>query len=220
MKKKAFAFDLDGTVVDSRVDIVNSVNKTLKYYNLHQLPFDTIVSYVGNGARVLMERVLKESLNFINLDDAVKKFREIYLEECVNESRIFEDIIESINIIKLKNHLLFLITNKPSPHSIKILKHFGIYEQFNEICCQDTMKALKPDPITIMDLLSKYQIKPENFYMIGDSKVDIEFAKRSGTKSIMVGYGGVIPEEEFQSTESDYKVKTSRELKELIILLV
>lgn len=220
MNTHAFAFDLDGTIVDSRADIVTCVNRTLVFYGLNTLPFDQIVSYVGNGARVLMERVLGENLKKLNLDEAVKKFREIYLEHCVDESYIFPHIKECCEIIKSKNHYLFLITNKPSPHSERILKHFSLFEKFDEIHCQDTMKALKPDPITIIELLNRYPVSSQNFYMIGDSRVDMEFATASNAKSIMVGYGGVISEEEFITTYSDYKVRTTEELKKLILSLV
>jgi len=220
MKKKAFAFDLDGTVVDSRADIVTCVNHTLKYYNLSELPFDRIVSFVGNGARVLMERVLGENLQRINLDEAVKKFREIYLEHCVDESFIFNYIEECFGRIKSKGHLLFIITNKPSPHSEKILKHFNLFGKLDGLYCQDTMKALKPDPVTIFEILERFPIEKTSFYMIGDSKVDMDFATNGGIKSIMVGYGGVIPESEFLSARADYKVKTEEELRDLILSLI
>ncbi|MGB9599203.1 MAG: HAD family hydrolase [Myxococcota bacterium] len=220
MNRLAFAFDLDGTVVDSRSDIVSSVNLTLGYFGLPALPFERIVSYVGNGARVLMERVLGENLMVINLDEAVKKFREIYLEHCVDESYIFPHIADCFDIIKSGGHILFLITNKPSPHSEKILRHFGLFDKFDEIFCQDTMKALKPDPITIIELLNRYHLSPDNFYMIGDSRVDMEFATSSNVRSIMVGYGGVIGEEEFITTGADYKVKRPEELKNLILSLM
>jgi len=212
----AFAFDLDGTVIDSRVDIVDCVNYTLEYYKLDKLPFDKIVSYVGNGAKVLMERVLGENLKSIDLDEAVKKFREIYIEHCVDNSYIFDGIRECFNDIKSNNHYLFMITNKPSPHSLKIMSHFNLLNKLNEIYSQDTMKALKPDPVTIKDLLTKYTIESQRFFMIGDSRVDMEFAKSGGVKSIMVGYGGVVSHSEFISTPSDYKVKTSAELRDLI----
>jgi len=220
MSKSAFAFDLDGTVVDSREDIVSSVNLTLSFYLLDELPFEKIVSYVGNGARVLMERVLGDNLQNINLDEAVRKFREIYLEHCVDKSYIFDGIRECFDEIKIKNHYLFLITNKPSPHSIKIMKYFGLYEEFDEIFCQDTMKALKPDPITINELLQRYSIIPQRFFMIGDSRVDVEFAKSAGVKSIMVGYGGVISYEEYISTQSNYKARDTIELYDIIKKLV
>ncbi|MCX7943743.1 MAG: HAD hydrolase-like protein [Deltaproteobacteria bacterium] len=220
MEKKAFAFDLDGTVVDSRSDIVSCVNRTLRYYNLSELPFDKIVSYVGNGARVLMERVLGDNLSQINLDEAVKKFREIYLEHCVDESSIFDDITECFEEIKKRGHYLFVITNKPSPHSEKILKHFGLFSRLDGLYCQDTMKALKPDPVTIYEILKLYPVKPQDFYMIGDSKVDMDFARSGGIRSIMVGYGGVISEEEFISASADYKSKTTSDLKRLILSLI
>ena len=216
MSRLAFAFDLDGTIVDSRKDIVFSVNRTLNYYHLPELPFERIVSYVGNGARVLMERVLGENLKIIDLDEAVRKFREIYLEHCIDESYIFDGIYECIGIIKRGGHYLFVITNKPSPHSIKILKHFDILPILDGVFCQDTMKALKPDPVTIKELLEKYHLRPEDFYMIGDSKVDVDFAHSAGAISIMVGYGGVISLEEYNNTNSNFKADTTSDLIKII----
>jgi len=216
MNRLAFAFDLDGTIVDSRRDIVFCVNKTLDFYQLPELPFDRIVSYVGNGARVLMERVLGKNLMHIDLDEAVRKFREIYLEHCIDESYIFDGIYECMDIIKRGGHYLFVITNKPSPHSIEILKHFDILPKLDGLFCQDTMKALKPDPITINELLEKYCLKSKDFYMIGDSKVDVDFAHSAGAISIMVGYGGVISREEYNNTNSNFKADTTSDLIKII----
>ncbi len=216
MNKLAFAFDMDGTLIDSRTDIVNCVNYALRQFDLSELTYERIVSYVGNGARVLMERCLGENINKIGLDEAVRVFRAYYLEHCLDYTFLFDKLYDCISDIKKSDSLLFVITNKPSVHSEKILRHFKIYDLLDGLYCQDTMKALKPDPVTIFELIDRFTINPEYFYMIGDSKVDIDFAKSGGIKSIMVGYGGVISYEEFINTTSDYKALTADELYILI----
>lgn len=220
MKRAAFAFDLDGTLVDSKTDIVNCVNYTLRYYGFSELPYERIVTYVGCGAAVLIKRSLGDNACQVDLDEAIRVFRAYYLEHCLDVTSVFDRLDQCLNEIKNGGSLLFVITNKPSEHSEKILRHFGIYDLLDGIFCQGTMKALKPDPVTIFEILERFSIDPQKFYMVGDSKIDMDFARSGGIKSIMVGYGGVIPYEEFISTSSDYKAERTEDLLRIVKIIL
>jgi phosphoglycolate phosphatase len=215
---KTFLFDLDGTIIDSRYDIAFSVNKTLERLNMPLLPVEEIVSFVGNGVRTLMTRVLAERPG--DLDGAVKIFQEVYSGHLVERTVLYEGVDGVIQVLSESGALLLLVTNKPAFLSETILDHFGLRHYFKAIFGGDNLSLLKPSAALFEAMQSHYSLVPEDSYMIGDSSVDEAFARNSGIPFIFARFGNIISGSEKESIQCQFDASSVEELKRIVCRLM
>ena len=184
-------FDLDGTLIDSRDDLADSVNLMLSELNLVNLPNETIYNFIGEGVFNLINRSISASLNkesdveFSN--HGVEIFRQIYAENCLIKTKLYEGVKETLN--KLSDFPKAVVTNKPHGFSVKILESLGISQHFSLIVGGDSLPERKPSPIPLLFAVENLVISAEESLMIGDSWVDIQAGKNANIKTCGCIYG-------------------------------
>lgn len=194
-EKDVLLFDLDGTLVDSGPDLALAVNRTLKDLGKVTFEQDTIRHWVGNGAKMLIERALSGSstidkqLDISLVQDALAIFLAHYQECLCVESALYKDVKEGLFALKADGFRLTIITNKPTVFIQPILNGLGINNLFELLIGGDTLAEKKPNPSPLYYALDQLNVTASQCVMIGDSKNDILAAKAANIDSVGLTYG-------------------------------
>ena len=191
-------YDLDGTLIDSRSDIVRSVNRTLSDLGFSNLSSNQVSAYVGNGVSNLMRGVLKEAASQHQLSEnqraiekltqkAIKIYRKHYQEHMLDETRLYPNVEEVLKYYKgLKQAVM---TNKPEEFSVKILQSLGVLGYFFRVIGGDQALPKKPDPKAVFELMRLAAATPSETVLVGDSTTDIKTGKAACVRTVAVTYG-------------------------------
>jgi phosphoglycolate phosphatase len=194
-------FDLDGTLIDSRVDLCNSINATLAHFNKPQLPDSVIASYIGDGASMLVRRALGDPEGDFHDEEYVTEvltfFLSYYRIHKLDFTYVYPGVIESLEAIRATHPGLpmAVLTNKPVNPSRDICAHFALDRFFFQNYGGNSFHTKKPDPHGLLTLiaeagtLTSQTITPTQTLMIGDSHVDILTARNCGARSIGCTFG-------------------------------
>jgi 2-phosphoglycolate phosphatase len=205
-------FDLDGTLVDSKRDIAVSVNHMLAVLGLPGLPLGVIESLVGSGAEKLVRKSMGEAASGMDIGGAIRIFREHYVEHCLDTTRDFPVIRDSLEVLSSNGIGMSVLTNKPSDICRRILDGLGLSVFFDPVLGSEDVPALKPDPAASRLLSGRTGVDPEEMLMVGDSPMDAGFARNSGMKCALVLYGGITPDKDNRSAGADYIFETPFDL--------
>ena len=189
-KIKCILIDLDGTIIDSGPDLIDSLNFVLRNQNIKPIEKRIIGSLVGGGAKAMIVRAyhnlkLKPPLN---IDSLIEEFLEFYFQNCSKRSFLYPNVFNTLKKLKSKFRIA-LCTNKKQFITEKILMDFKIIDFFDCVLGSNSKIKLKPDTEMLEYCLSECNVAPEKAIMIGDSSNDIIPAKTLGMKSIYVTYG-------------------------------
>jgi phosphoglycolate phosphatase len=184
---RALVFDLDGTLIDSKMDLVNSVNATLRELERAELPTDLVASYVGSGAPTLIRRALGRNPNEGELQKALAFFLAYYEEHKLDYTRLYPGAAEALE--RLKTLPMSVLTNKPVKISVRILEGLGVAQYFRSIYGGNSFETRKPDPLGAKQILSEFNVAPQEAAMVGDSEVDVQTARNAGMRSVIVNFG-------------------------------
>lgn len=184
---KALVFDLDGTLIDSKQDLVVSVNATLRAIGREELPADLVASYVGSGAPVLISRALGGAPDSEELQRALKFFLAHYEEHKLDYTRAYPGVREALE--ELRGLPMAVLTNKPVNISVQILDALGLAEFFKAIYGGNSFTTKKPDPLGANTILSEFGVVGREAAMVGDSEVDVQTARNAGMVSAIVNFG-------------------------------
>jgi phosphoglycolate phosphatase len=189
--KPLAVFDLDGTLVDSRQDIVASANDMLASFGAAPLREDSIAGFVGDGARMLVARSLKAAgVPTGDLGIALERFLEIYNGRLLETTKPYDGIAALIDDAVDLGVLLGVITNKPEVPSLKILDAFQLSMSFGWVIGGDDPRfARKPDPASLRWLIAHAGADPARTLYIGDSEIDAATARAAGTRFCLAAYG-------------------------------
>ena len=197
--KTVLLFDLDGTLVDSAPDLAAAINKMLLALNLTTFPQEIIRSWVGNGAKTLVERALHHSLNnntAVNnslseakVNKALAIFLNYYRQCLCVESRLYKGVRETLLALKNQGYRLAIITNKPTEFIEPIVRGFGLEGLFELQLGGDSLVERKPHPLPLLHACETLKVSVAQCIMIGDSKNDILAAKAANIQSIGLTYG-------------------------------
>ncbi len=182
-------FDLDGTLIDSKQDLINSVNATRTRMNLPPLPGPTVASYVGNGAPVLIRKAMGPDASEPLIEEALDFFISHYNDHCLDTTRLYPGTLDTINAAREKNIQLAVLTNKPVRISNVIVDGLGLNGVFFRVYGGNSFAQKKPDPIGIDTLRSESSTPADRTVMIGDSSVDINTARNAKVFSVGLTYG-------------------------------
>jgi len=203
-------FDLDGTLVDSRQDLVNAVNHARVRVNLDPLSFQQVVDAVGDGVQSLIGRILgQENIHLREL--ALAAFREYYGKHLLDNTVVRPGVPEMLEHFKQKGKAV--LTNKSRDYTLEILKALGISAAFERIECGDNHEERKPHPAGISRILGHFKVRPERVVIVGDSPVDIETGRKVGTHTCVVR-GGFARSEVLSRAKPDFFIDSIGELKE------
>jgi len=182
-------FDLDGTLIDSRLDLAQAVNATRMQMGMPPLDNDLVVSYVGNGAPVLIRRALGEDASAAEIQQALGFFMESYSAHALDHTAPYPGVREGLDLLHGAGKRLAVLTNKPTDISRAILEGLGVGERFFRVYGGDTFEFKKPNPIGVEALMNDAHVDRERTLMVGDSSVDIQTARNAGVRSCGVTWG-------------------------------
>ncbi len=184
---RAFIFDLDGTLIDSKMDIVHSVNVMLRKTGRKELPVEEIAGYVGHGAPQLMASVLGPDADETDRKTALAIFLAHYENHNLDETRVYPGVSEGL--AALADYPKAVLTNKPTKASMRILDGLGLLGFFEAIYGGDSFERKKPAPDGALLILEKFGIPGDQTAMVGDSDVDIQTARNAALFAVAVTYG-------------------------------
>ncbi len=182
-------FDLDGTLVDSRRDLADSTNDVLESYGAAPLSMDAVTAMVGEGAKVLVERALRSAGLDPAEPDALRRFRDFYDRRLLNHTRPYDGIPEVVASLGRDGHTLAVLTNKPQAPSERLLAALDLAPHFRHVVGGDTALPRKPDPAGLLDLMRREGAAPDATWLVGDSMIDVETARRAGVHLCVALYG-------------------------------
>ena len=191
-KNIIIAFDLDGTLLDSADDLIDTLNILLEDLNIPLVQRSNIKNLVGNGALAMIRKAFllnKIEKNEIELEILKDKFLNIYKKNYANKSKLFPYAKEILTKIRSNKYEMILVSNKPEYYVKKIIHHFHIDHFFSAVSGGDTFKYRKPDPRHLYETIKLTGIKNYNCIFIGDSISDASCAKNSKSKLILLKHG-------------------------------
>lgn len=188
---KACIFDLDGTLTDTLESLTYSVNETLKEMELSPITDKECESFVGNGARVLMECSLhaagEETLDRLN--EAMERYGRIFDANCTYHVTPYDGVEEMLGRLKESGIRLGVLSNKPHQQTVKVVREIFGEDIFDCVQGQQETVARKPDPAGVFRLMEKMQVTEEECLYVGDSEVDIRTGRNAGVKTVSVTWG-------------------------------
>jgi phosphoglycolate phosphatase len=186
-------FDLDGTLIDSRIDLANSVNAMLRHFGRPELPTDVIATYIGDGAPMLVRRALGDPGDEHFVNDAIGYFLEWYREHKLDNTYVYEGVLAALERLQsfhgCSERKMAVLTNKPVRASEAIVQALGLGRFFFRVYGGNSFSTKKPDPLGALTLAGEAGANPEECVVIGDSQVDILTARNAGMWSIGLTYG-------------------------------
>jgi len=189
---KLLIFDLDGTLIDSRLDLVHSVNAMLRHCNRPELPDEVIASYVGDGAPMLVRRALGDPKNEGVVKEALEYFLAYYRVHKLDFTHLYDGIEEMLACVGNCNGVarkMAVLSNKPVIPSRAIVEALGLAEFFIHVYGGNSFPTKKPDPHGVHTILRETKTHPEETLMIGDSSIDVITGRNAGLWTCGVTYG-------------------------------
>jgi phosphoglycolate phosphatase len=184
---RALIFDLDGTLIDSKLDLIRSVNAMLQEMGRQQLHEDTISGYIGHGAPQLVGQALGHSATEPERVRALKFFLAYYEGHKMDSTSAYPGVKEALE--ELAGFPMAILTNKPVGISVRILEELGLAKYFRSVYGGNSFETKKPDPLGAQTILREFGVSPAEAILIGDSEVDVETARNAGILAAAVNYG-------------------------------
>jgi len=189
---RVLIFDLDGTLIDSKLDLALSVNAMLEYMGRAPLPHEKVYSFVGNGAPVLVQRSLKEGVSAgeiteAEVDRGLAYFLAYYRAHMLDNTVAYPGVREGLAV--LAQRPMAVLTNKPVNFSRAILDGLNLSRYFRYVYGGNSFEKKKPDPMGVNVLLRDLKSTPPEAMMVGDSEVDVHTARNAGIRACGVTYG-------------------------------
>lgn len=196
---KLLIFDLDGTLIDSREDLANSINAMLIHFGKKELPHEVIASYIGDGAPMLVRRSLGDPDDENFVQDAMLYFLSWYREHKLDNTYVYDGVKEALHAIQKSRDgasaqgtpalKMAVLSNKPVGPSRAIVEALGLGPYFFQVYGGNSFHTKKPDPAGVQALLEEAAVAAEETIIIGDSDIDVLTARNAGIYSVGVTYG-------------------------------
>jgi phosphoglycolate phosphatase len=216
---RLLVFDLDGTLIDSRLDLIHSVNAMLRQFERPELPDEVIASYVGDGAPALVRRALGDSDPEPLFEAALDYFLGYYRIHKLDHTTVYDGIPAALSALTAFSNgaqrLMAVLTNKPVNPSRIIVQALGMRDYFVRIYGGNSFVTKKPDPLGINTLLREMDVSPSEAIMIGDSSVDVLTGRNAGLSTCGVTYG--FAPHTLEEVPADVMIDHPSELVELFV---
>jgi len=216
MSKRPVVFDLDGTLVDSRQDIVASANHVRSSAGLEPLPDSVVSGFVGDGARYLVASVLGLEQDDPEVASHLQVFLDYYTDHAVDHTRLMPGAEEVMTL--LAEHQLALCTNKSRRTTLAVLEGLGISDRFEVIVAGGDTTLNKPSGEPLLLVAERLGVAAESLVMVGDGPQDILSARAVGALGVGVR-GGILPYERLASASPDVVLNDLSELAALLARL-
>jgi phosphoglycolate phosphatase len=215
--RKIMIFDLDGTLVDTAPDFRNSVNFMLNNYNEPSVTLEEIRDWVGYGGRELIKRtMIAKQIEFDDnkLDEMLAIFLSHYTENIDDDSKLYDNVKETLNFLKKENIKLSVCTNKDETLSRTLLEKLDVLHLFDYLAGAYTFENRKPHPMPLIKTLEYLDMNKNEAVMIGDSVTDLKAAQGAGIPVVLVDYGYTDNKDIYN--EADLVISNFSSLKALI----
>lgn len=217
MNYRCLLFDLDGTLIDSRADLANSINLMLA--DLHRAPLsrEVVLSFVGEGVRLLVLRSLRVSFGREPEEHEVDHALEIYFHHygahLLDETRLYPEVAETL--AALDELPKAVVTNKPYAFTMTILERLGVLAHFRVVFGGDSLAERKPSALPLLEAARRCGAQAGECLMVGDTRVDVEAGKNAGMKTC--GYvGGFRGRGELSAAGADVLIERFSELLKVV----
>ncbi|MCI8560259.1 MAG: HAD family hydrolase [Dorea sp.] len=210
---RACIFDLDGTLTDTIESLTYSVGETLKEMGLPVITKEECRSFVGNGARFLMDKSIRAAGDEkgMRLEEAMEIYGRIFDKNCTYHVVPYEGILELLEELRKRKVKLAVLSNKPHRQTVKVAERILGKGIFETVCGQQEGVLRKPSPEGIYTILKELKVEKEECLYVGDSEVDIITGKNAGMKTVSVTWG-FRTEEELKSSGASYLIQRPEEL--------
>lgn len=212
---KTAVFDLDGTIADTINDLADAVNYGLRELGCPEHPVERYKKFVGNGAPMLCLRALPDDRKS-DAEKLQRIFRRYYDEHCLDKTKLYPGIKETMQKLSDNGVILAVATNKPQDVARLVVLELLPDITFVKVLggCSERLK--KPEPQIIREILEDISADDNQVFMIGDSNVDIKTAKNSGLISIGCTWG-FRSRSELEDEGADYIAETPCDIAEIIL---
>jgi phosphoglycolate phosphatase len=183
---KLILFDLDGTLVNSIVDITNALNYAIEPHRLEKMTVEKTAGMVGEGLTRLVEKMLGSERATLR-NDVLDRFIRYYSEHLADFTRPYPGVRETLET--LAGYRKAVISNKREGLSRRLLEDLGLVSYFDIIFGSDSAEEKKPSPKPILRILEIFGLRPESAVIVGDSNYDIEAGRAAGIWTAAVTYG-------------------------------
>jgi phosphoglycolate phosphatase len=208
-------FDLDGTLIDTAPDLIDTLNLILTREGLPALPFETARPMIGGGARRMLERALAaEGQPKAKADRLYAGFIEHYAAHIADRSRPYPLLEQTLDRLHAAGHRLAVCTNKLEWLAKRLLEQLGLTHHFDAICGPDTFGVAKPDPKMLQQTIVRVGGDPCRSVMVGDSSTDVRTAKAAAVPVIVVSFG--YADVSIESLQPDRVIASYAELPEAL----
>ncbi len=208
-------FDLDGTLIDSKQDLCNSVNATREAMGLARLPDELVASYVGNGAPVLIRRAMGDTASDEQVQTALAYFLGYYREHMLDHTRPYPGVMECLKALRKAGTKMAVLTNKPERFSKDLVRGLGMGDYFFQVYGGNSFEDKKPHPVGIHTLMREAGASIERTWMVGDSSTDVLTARNAQVRAVGVTYG--IQPESLAQTPPDILLDSLIDLPPLVL---
>lgn len=189
MEIELIVFDLDGTLIDSKVDLANAVNATRRDLGLEGLADTVVFSYVGNGAPVLIRKALGEGYPEERYEKSLQFFLQYYREHMLDHTRLYPGTREALERMREAGLKMAVLTNKPVRFSRDLLRGLGVAEYFAVVYGGNSFETKKPHREGLDKIMAELGARPERTLVVGDSAVDVRTARNAGALACGVTWG-------------------------------
>lgn len=194
MKYKGLIFDLDGTLLDSRIDIVKATNATIHAMGGEMIDEEEIASYVGHGVRALLYDALKD-VPGISKDKALAFFTEYYMAHSLDHSDFFAGVEEFLTHWRGQNVKCAIVTNKPQEYTDPIIAGLDKGHHFTHVIGAEGPFPKKPEPDAILHIVKEWGMMAQDVMYVGDTDVDLKAGQNAGC-DVALFLKGLTPSEE------------------------
>ena len=192
MSAPIIIFDLDGTLVDTAPDLIDTLNVVFAREGLPPVAYQTARNLIGGGARAMIARGVEAEGRVFEqpkLEQMFDDFIAYYSAHVADRSRPFPGLIDALDTLAASGHRFAVCTNKLERLSVLLLEKLKLTDRFVAICGQDTFGIQKPDPEILHRTIAAAGGDPQRAIMIGDSLTDIRTARAAGVPVIAVDFG-------------------------------
>ncbi len=190
---RAVGFDLDGTLIDTLPDLASALNAMLARFGYTQLTQATIRTLVGDGAESLVERALaagrSAGARTVESGEALAVFKEVYAAQMFRDSRLYPEVIPTLELLRGAGLPAFCVTNKDGALARPLMREAGLEPHLAFTIGTRTREERKPSPAMLLRAAAQLNITPGQIMYVGDSLIDVQAAHAAGCRAVAVSYG-------------------------------